>query len=1129
MRIASLDLIRYGGFADRHYDFVAQPVDLQVLHGANEAGKSTTLAAIGDLFFGFPNLKAQDWRFDAAQLRVGASLEQSDTRLDVVRKRGRTQTLLAPDDTTPLDENTLLRWLGGVDRAAFERMWSLDHQRLRAGGDAMARFEGDLGQQLLAAGFGLENVQNVLDALDAQANALWKKGGRGTRLGELKKEFDAARGQLSAAEGARTRWTALNNEGSALDADRLGLEQRITTLRQERSRLERLRRLRSTLTRLDALSDTLNANPAPLFTPQEHETCEGLLRSWTEALQKRADLQHAYDGLIETRAGCQPDLVLLSREKEVRDFRGRFETLGPDRTDREEEASLSRLEAALLAEGYTGTAEEILCHLPEEALLAKLRPLAKAHDALTLREAEWRRNHDAAQERLARAEATRGAVTASDLRPLQIALQQAESLGDIDSAVTALERACRETGARLTQFLRDLLPWDAAPEALERMALPEPVFLDNQREEWRERQKAVATVKDALQAVSDTRERLLLDKAQLEQRDIVSHTALSQERTRRDTLFDTLMMSPDDAGKRGDYLASRLLTDQLADRRFEDAEESAKLTQIEQALERCILERTQAESRRDALIQAEEEAGRAWQSEVGKRGLPVLPPDRLTGWLDLRQKALDAQAHHQAAQSDHDTARARRDFMLATLRQLLPALAQTGTLADIMIDARMQLRDREKEAQRLAERETECDLARREALSEQRRGEALVAERQALLARWTETLPGIAPWSSEKVESLEDARRKASTLRIRRTALTARKADSAALEEAFRHFMVSLGRGEALALATPGAAMASLHEALLKAHLDKAQADRQDARITEQAEACTLADTKLETLRATFTPFLQRLGASEIDAIRPVLDEAARHYRDQEEKTRLETQITEHSDGLDLAQLQAQARETDPALIETRLGAVESEQTELERQRDAAFSRGGEIRASLREIEKDEAALNAAFDIESCRAKMARAAEEWASARIQTLILTHVARRQRLENTNPLLKAAEAIFTSLTCGRYQKLVIAEDGRTPELAGLMQDERMVRPSAMSEGTRDQLYLSLRLAAVEQARARGVTLPFIADDLFITFDENRAEAGFATLAALARHQQILFLTHHAHLATMAAAFGATRHAV
>ncbi|WP_336947157.1 AAA family ATPase [Asaia sp. HN010] len=1129
MRIASLDLIRYGGFADRHYDFAAQPTDLQVLHGANEAGKSTTLAAIGDLLFGFPNLKAQDWRFDATQLRVGASLEQEAMRLDVVRKRGRTQTLLAPDDTTPLDENALLRWLGGVDRAAFERMWSLDHQRLRAGGDTMARFEGDLGQQLLAAGFGLENVQAVLDELDAKAGAIWKKGGRGTQLAELKKEFDAARSQLSAAESARTTWTALSNEASALDTDRLSLEQRITTLRQERSRLERLRRLRSALTRLDVLSDTLNNTPAPLFTLQEHENFGQLLRRWTEALQKRADLQHAYDGLVETRSGFQPDLVLLAQEKEVRDFKSQFEALVTDRPDHDGETSLSQLEAALQAEGYSGTAEEILTRLPQENLLAALRPLAKAHDALTLRETEWQRNHEAARERLARAEATRGAITTPDLRPLQIALQQAESLGDIDSSVTVLERECHEANARMTQSLRDLLPWKGTPEALGMMALPEPGFLEQQREDRRERHKVIAAIKEDLQTHSDTRERLLLDKAQLEQRDIVSHTALSQERIRRDTLFDTLMASPHDAEKKAGYLASRLTTDQLADRRFEDAEESARLTQIEQALERCILERTQAEARRDALSRAEDEASRSWQNEVETRGLPVLPPDRLTGWLDLRQKALDAQTRLHAAQSDHEMARTRREAMLTTLRRLLPDLAQSSTLADMLIDARMQLRDREKAAQRLAERETEHELARRDAQAEQRKGEALAAERYALHSRWTEILPDTTPWPSDVVEKLEEARRKASTLLARRTALTARKTESAALETAFRHFMVSIGRGEALALAAPGMAITSLHEALLTAQIDKAQADRQDARIREQAETCALADTKLEALRAAFTLFLQRLGATEIEAIRPVLDEEAHHYRDQEEKTQLERQIIEQSDGLDLAQLQTQARETDPALIETRLGAVESEQTELERQRDAAFTRGGEIRASLREIEKDEAALKAAFDIESTRAKMACAAEEWATARIQTLVLTHVARRQRLENTNPLLKAAETIFASLTCGRYRKLVIAEDGRMPELAGMMLNEKMVRPSAMSEGTRDQLYLSLRLAALEQARARGITLPFMADDLFITFDEHRAEAGFTTLAKIARHQQILFLTHHAHLAEMAAPFGAARHSV
>lgn len=104
-------------------------------------------------------------------------------------------------------------------------------------------------------------------------------------------------------------------------------------------------------------------------------------------------------------------------------------------------------------------------------------------------------------------------------------------------------------------------------------------------------------------------------------------------------------------------------------------------------------------------------------------------------------------------------------------------------------------------------------------------------------------------------------------------------------------------------------------------------------------------------------------------------------------------------------------------------------------------------------IEKDEAALDAALTIETCRTEMASAAEDWASARIQTLILTHVARRQRLESTNPLLSAAEAYFTSLTCGRYRKLFISEDSKTPELAALLHDEKhdekTVRPSAMSE--------------------------------------------------------------------------------
>lgn len=56
--------------------------------------------------------------------------------------------------------------------------------------------------------------------------------------------------------------------------------------------------------------------------------------------------------------------------------------------------------------------------------------------------------------------------------------------------------------------------------------------------------------------------------------------------------------------------------------------------------------------------------------------------------------------------------------------------------------------------------------------------------------------------------------------------------------------------------------------------------------------------------------------------------------------------------------------------------------------------------------------------------------------------------------------------------------------------------------MSKGTTDQLFLALRVAAVEHATAAGVRLPFLADDLFVNVDDDRARASFKALAELAR---------------------------
>jgi chromosome segregation protein len=73
MRLIRLELRRYGHLSDVVLEFPPE-ASLCVVHGANEAGKSTALAALGDALFGFRDVRSgprPDFLHGAPQLRVG--------------------------------------------------------------------------------------------------------------------------------------------------------------------------------------------------------------------------------------------------------------------------------------------------------------------------------------------------------------------------------------------------------------------------------------------------------------------------------------------------------------------------------------------------------------------------------------------------------------------------------------------------------------------------------------------------------------------------------------------------------------------------------------------------------------------------------------------------------------------------------------------------------------------------------------------------------------------------------------------------------------------------------------------------------------------------------------------------
>src|SRR3546814_14381966 len=106
MRLSHLSLERYGRFEDCELNFRPGIPDLHVIYGENEAGKTTSLAAVSDLLFGFPVRSPYNFLFDYSLLRVGAVLEDGGTTLACRRKNGTSGTLLGSDDVpihkTPL-------------------------------------------------------------------------------------------------------------------------------------------------------------------------------------------------------------------------------------------------------------------------------------------------------------------------------------------------------------------------------------------------------------------------------------------------------------------------------------------------------------------------------------------------------------------------------------------------------------------------------------------------------------------------------------------------------------------------------------------------------------------------------------------------------------------------------------------------------------------------------------------------------------------------------------------------------------------------------------------------------------------------------------------------------------------
>ncbi|MHB0998650.1 MAG: ATP-binding protein [Armatimonadota bacterium] len=106
-----------------------------------------------------------------------------------------------------------------------------------------------------------------------------------------------------------------------------------------------------------------------------------------------------------------------------------------------------------------------------------------------------------------------------------------------------------------------------------------------------------------------------------------------------------------------------------------------------------------------------------------------------------------------------------------------------------------------------------------------------------------------------------------------------------------------------------------------------------------------------------------------------------------------------------------------------------------------------------------------------------------------------------------LSEHASEYIARTTSGRYSGIQV-KSGWDVQVNSI--DKSSISPQALSMGTMDQLYLSLRLACGELLSS-GKKLPIILDDPFASFDHERLNNALDMLVTLASDNQILLLTH------------------
>ncbi|MBW8363368.1 MAG: AAA family ATPase [Rhizobium sp.] len=1138
MRIARLDLLRFGKFTDQSVSLPLNTRDFHLIVGPNEAGKSTLRSAVLDLLFGIETRSPYNFQHPHNEMRLGALVEHDGKSLDFVRIKARTKTLRDPSGV-PLPDNALSGLMGTMERGFFDQMFGLDHELLVSGGREILNASNDIGQILFQSAAGIGSLGTVRDALEREADSLWAKRHSSSR------EYHAASDELEKAEAAlklatvRTKeWVTARNLVDQHEEALKEAREHYRFLEQNRARLDRIRRVAPLITALLEHEQKLaqlgqivdlpsDAGAQLIQAEQAIATANQQKKFHSERVEK-----------LEGRIGdINVDEMLILRSAEIQALSEQHQLLRNhpgDIVKRQEELNGRWKTVQDLAHqlGWAIENEEsVTQRIPSHLVRSGINALIRKHDVVTqaletaVKEQTSRQSDcDVTEEQLKTLPTIEVPMT------LHAALTTARALGDTIAQekrlASQVTRAQRELdGAKLA-----LGNWDKDIEVLRTLQLPSQEEVGSLQQHQTNLEAEAKKFTDRIAEVQSNLSDLALEITQYQDKHHpVTLVELLQVRGQRDELWHQIKtgaVAPIAVGPA--YEARVVDADGLSDKRHDKAHEVSELQAKLDQKERMEQQLRDLETRQDENSKLQSEFDVAWEARVSSLGLSGMPLLQLNAWRSARERVIVAaeavaEAHQAQTELREDVSRAST-ALVNELRDLIEG-ADSLPLAMLI-----------SHATELVEVVGRAEEQRKALVAQRSRAQRALADSEKTVSKakddvsawetdWRTKLgqsylpveadPGTVQGALTLFDQIDDGLRQIRELRTNRIGSMQRDLDS------FHNKARKLAADVAPELLDrPTEDVAGVLTQRLSVATEAAkERKRLQAELDEALGQLSAAESAINTAKAALDPLLHLAAVADNDELRQAIQRSDQARALLADIRAAQQSLQEASDGLSRAELEAEFMAADLAQVPGEQADTKSKLEQVIEQQNQVAAELNSARLALDRIAGQDIAARAESQRQEALARMANAAERYIKVYSAARLLRWAIEQYRESKQGPMLSRAGEIFFGLTLGAFSRLSVDYDSEPLALYGLRSSGEHVPIEGMSDGTRDQLFLALRLAAVELHLEQAPAMPFIADDLVINFDDARAKAGLQALARLSEMTQVIFLSHHEHLVPVA----------